>query len=1006
MRNQLLLCVALLLMATTTLLAQQTQIYTHDQRDYDRAVALFDDGQLLAAQAIFDEVRNNTNDRVLAGNATYYSATAAVRLNQLYADQRIEEFVQEYPTNPKRNTAYLDIAEYYFNNGKYAYSQKWYQQVDASTLSRKQKTKYNFNNGYALFNSKRYDQAAPFFQKVSNDPEYGSQAKYYLGQIAYQKDDYDQAGEYFEEVGDERLREELTYFQADLNFKLGKFEKAISLAKEQLPKSNRQEKNELNKIIGESLFNLERYDEAIPYLKQYQGRRGKWNNTDYYQLGYAYYKQGQYQPAIDEFSKIIGGQDPVAQNAYYHLAQSYLQSDKKQEALNAFKNASEMEFDATIQEDAGYNYAKLSYEIGNNYTSVPQVIDGYLQTYPSTPHATELNALLLNSYITSRNFDQALQLMESGRGKATDDIVQQVYFYSGLEKYTAGEYQEALTLLKQSSATPQNPALATRAQYWIAESHFQLNDYDAALGAYERFRESGNRTQLKENDHFQYNLGYAHFSKKDYSAAITAFTNYVNQSGDAARQRDAQLRIGDANFVTSKYWPAMEAYNKVIALGPGPDRDYAAFQKAISYGFVQKQDQKLADLQDFVSSYKTSEFYDDALFELGNTLVNTGSSTEGIKIYDRLVREKPQSSYAVQASMRKGLQLYSEQKLEPALSVMKKVVADYPSTQEAVQAVKTARLIYIDLDRVNEYASWVQGIDFYDVTDTELDDAAYASAERQFLENNMAAAVRSLKNYLKDYPNGVHAVQANFYLAQALYAQGDKAETIPYYTFVTDRERNEYTEQSLARLSEVYLQQEQYQEVVPVLQRLETTADFPQNVVFARTNLMKAYHELENDSKAIRYAELVLQNNKIDAAVRSDAQVIIARSALKTGDRNRARTAYAEVEKIATGALAAEALYYKSLFLNEDSKYEQSNQVVQTIARDYSGYKYRAAQSLVVMARNFYGLKDAYQANYVLESVIKNFAQYQDVVDEARDLQQRIQSEEAKTNASVQPQGN
>jgi hypothetical protein len=32
----------------------------------------------------------------------------------------------------------------------------------------------------------------------------------------------------------------------------------------------------------------------------------------------------------------------VAQNAYYHLGESYLNLDKKQEALNAFKNASEM----------------------------------------------------------------------------------------------------------------------------------------------------------------------------------------------------------------------------------------------------------------------------------------------------------------------------------------------------------------------------------------------------------------------------------------------------------------------------------------------------------------------------------------------------------------------------------------------------------------------------------------------------------------------------------------
>ena len=53
--------------------------------------------------------------------------------------------------------------------------------------------------------------------------------------MAYEGDDYDKANEYFEQVSDqERYKEKLSYYQADLNFKLGKFEKAIELAKDQL----------------------------------------------------------------------------------------------------------------------------------------------------------------------------------------------------------------------------------------------------------------------------------------------------------------------------------------------------------------------------------------------------------------------------------------------------------------------------------------------------------------------------------------------------------------------------------------------------------------------------------------------------------------------------------------------------------------------------------------------------------------------------------------------------
>ena len=55
------------------------------------------------------------------------------------------------------------------------------------------------------------------------------------------------------------------------------------------------------------------------------------------------------------------------------------------------------------------------------------------------------------------------------------------------------------------------------------------------------------------------------------------------------------------------------------------------------------------------------------------------------------------------------------------------------------------------------------------------------------------------------------------------------------------------------------------------------------------------------------------------------------------------------------------------------------------------------------MAKNHYELKDAYQATYILESVIKNFSQYDDVVEEAQTELNRIKTEEAKTNFSVTP---
>ena len=65
-------------------------------------------------------------------------------------------------------------------------------------------------------------------------------------------EDFDSALSSFGRISDPTKKEDLTYFQADMNFRLGRFNKAIDLAKKALENANREEKSELSKIIGES----------------------------------------------------------------------------------------------------------------------------------------------------------------------------------------------------------------------------------------------------------------------------------------------------------------------------------------------------------------------------------------------------------------------------------------------------------------------------------------------------------------------------------------------------------------------------------------------------------------------------------------------------------------------------------------------------------------------------------------------------------------------------------
>ena len=192
------------------------------------------------------------------------------------------------------------------------------------------------------------------------------------------------------------------------------------------------------------------------------------------------------------------------------------------------------------------------------------------------------------------------------------------------------------------------------------------------------------------------------------------------------------------------------------------DADYAAFQKAISYGFVSKNDKKIEDLNKLIETYSKSQYRDDTLFELGNTYVAEKKSDLAIKTYDQLISEFKNGSYASKAILRQGLIYYNSEKDDLAIGKFKKVAAEYPKTPEALEAVSTARIIYVDNGKVDEYATWVRTLDFVSVTEAELDNDTYEAAEKQYLQNNTKQSISAFSGYVSKFPNTKIYTESNY----------------------------------------------------------------------------------------------------------------------------------------------------------------------------------------------------------------------------------------------------
>ena len=989
------------LFSYTYSVAQKTEKFTNPNFEFERGLAFYKKEVYQAAYNSFDKASQHLkSNSTIQEDCAYYMAITSVKLEKQDAEKLLTHFTEKYPTSLYKNKGYLEAGNYYYNHGKPATSLKWFQKASPKYLTHEEEHSYNFKMGYALFSNKKYTEAKQYFLPLTHSEKYVDEANYYYGYITYKQGDYTTAQQYFDKLeGNKRYEKEILYYTMNIEFENKNFENVITKGNQLLQLVSKKEVSEISKFIGESHFYLGNYEKAITHLKKYKGRKNRLAIEDHYFLGYSYYQVKDYQNAILRFNRITKANNAVAQNAHYHLGACYLKLNKKSEALNAFKNSSELNFNEEIKEDAAYNYAKLSYEIGNPYKSSAEVLQEYVVNYSTSLNAKEINTLIIETYMASRDYEGALNYYKK-RDLPKDKSFYETTLYRGMQLFQYTKFQEAVPYFKTASSQILAKDIQARAMYWRAETSYRLDDYKTALSDFKRFEKLKSAAQTSEYKDIHYSLGYTNFKLKSYSKSNKSFTAYLKRKdNDPVKRNDSYIRLGDCNFISKSYWPAMEAYNKVIDQR-GIDDDYAHYQKAISYGFVNRNDKKINSLEAFEKQHPKSSYKDDALYELGNAYLNAKQNSKAINTYEKLINTYKTSLYLPKALLKQGLIYFNDNNTDKSIEKYKYVVDKYPNSKEAQQAVKNARQVYVDIDKVDEYAEWIRAINYTKFTDIDLDNAMYEAAELKYLDNNLTQAALSFKKYLINFPEGLHNLNAHFYSAQANFSLNHKERALPSYQFVIAQNSNEYTEQSLARLVQIYLEKNSWEEAIPILKRLEVEANFPQNILFAQSNLMKAMYEQEKYTETMTYAEKVLANKKADIQIKSDASIFTARSAIKTNDLEKAKKAYTEVSKQAKGALKAEALYYEAYFKNLEGKYEASNKTIQTLASKYANHKYWGVKGLLVMAQNNEGLNDAFQATYILENVIENYTQYEDLLEEAKAILEKIQQKEDKKNST------
>ncbi|HIZ87240.1 MAG TPA: tetratricopeptide repeat protein [Candidatus Coprenecus pullistercoris] len=944
-------------------------------RNLERVRELFDNGMYAAARAGIDRAAAQDGLSALQeSELATYGIICDIRLSAPDLEALIKEYAERYRYAPGYMGVMLQYASSLFDRGEYEASLDVLDSVDYAQLSRADKEQYLYLRSYCQLRVGLVEEAANGFRTVldGRHNKYTVPATFYMGYIVYLNRDFEKAVELFSQIsGDGRFKEQCAYYVLESKLMLGDYEYVVDNGAAVMEAVHEDMRPKVARMMSQAYYGLGRPEEARKWFRDYSDAGSDMTRKDSYYLGIISYSLGSYYQAVEAFSKVVGTEDTLGQSACMHMANSYLKLKNKHEALKYYRMASEVDFDSDIQEESYYNYAKLAFDVNSDIS----VFQDYLAKWPQTEKSDEIYSYIATSYLLSKQYKAAIDALNRIHvlTPQMDVNLQKAAFLRAVELFGRGSYGGAGTdfriALRHSSY---NPTLGLLAKFWLAETCYRAGDIDEAISLYSSLCQSPSFRSFKEYPLVPFGLGYCYFSNREYASAAMWFHKFLEEHyQDMALVIEARLRIGDALFMQKDYAGAAAVYEEVSMVNYLPEYVvYAAYQCALSYGLIQDTDRKIGILEGIMDDREDTPVYSRAVYELGRTYVQEGMTDKAERCFKYLLNEVKDPLYAGKCLLEIGMLYSNAGDYDEALSYLTEIVEDMPLSEDTGNALAVIESIYTVQNKPEEYFAYLDRLGLSAVkTSDEKELMMFNAVEQIYLSGDYKSALKSLRSFIEQYPDGEKTPAAYFYLGESLYATGSKEAAAEAYAEVMDKGQGAFVELSTLQYARISYELEKYGKAASSYERLLSIAVIDNNRYLARKGMMEAYYMDGKYNSAIDAASDLLGSKPLTEQDRKLAMYITAKSSLMLGDREAAVAILKELSADNFTAHGAEAAYLLVQDAYDAGEFEEVENLVYAFADSQTDQRYWLAKSFIVLGDSFAERENWAQAKATFESV-------------------------------------
>ncbi|MAJ98632.1 MAG: hypothetical protein CBE48_001710 [Flavobacteriales bacterium TMED288] len=940
---------------------------------FDDAIFEFQKKSFFKSELGFKNLKNSlkNNNCLYYSYTEYYNILSNIKQNESDNKLRLINFIEENSSFPLLNNAKINLGDLFFYEKNYSESSEIYDDILLDKLTIQNIHSLKFNNAFSKYKLGKYDESLKlFYELLDIDSDYQNFSKYMFAIISYQIGNLSSAKKYLLQLIDIEWNINTLIFPIlDILCYQKEYEKMIFIESKYI---NKNQNIEINKLMGEAYHYLKKFNKSIDYFDNYIKNKGKLDPIGNYLLGRNYYELSKYENALVLFNKVVNTSDSLDQNTNYYLANCYLKLGDKESAKNAFESSSSFNYDSTIKELSYFNYAKISYEIGNHFENSSKILEDFIFSFPNSEYINEAYDLLIDISLDNKDYENALKIIDLHNNNNLKNKIkyQRIAYFRGIQLFNDQKYDESIKYFNMSLEYDIDNDFYSFSTYWKAEAFYRIGDYEEAFQNFKIYR---NNTLNFYSDEYKlsiYNMGYSKLKLKDYKESIKYFKLYVSISKDKSLISDSYTRIGDINFILKNYDASIENYMQSYNLNL-INSDYCLYQVGLCQYLVEDYNLVISNFKDFEIKFSDSRYLDKVLFKIGESFFHLKDNLNSIKYFKKIISNFSGSSIFYEAKMKLALVFYNNNNNNKSIELFKEIVNEFPSKRIATEAVNNAKRAYIEIGEINNFFKWVEKLDFYDISNNSIDSLSFESAELQYLKGNYDIAFKKLNHYIINFPQGLFSLSAHYYLSKSSKIIDSIDKAVESLEILSQSKNNSYLLYSHHQLAIEFFNKKEYEKSIKNFLVMDSLSSSVNEQIEAKKGLINCYELLNNFEKVIQESKELINSGKIDEQLNQQLNLKIARAYYLINDFKSSKKIYELLNQKSQGEMKAEAMYHLSLFSYLEKNISKSKEIIFDQSKLLPNYKYWLSKSLIVLSKNYLSEKDLFQSEYILNQILE-----------------------------------